>query len=182
MQNDLDTDFDKFSNTFSDDTTGETLKVFTMDNVKFKNKFDVMQQEKGWFKFTYEIWWRMHSNEPRCYGGVHMTSPTPTCQFSCASKECYLKGPANPNQDNRRMLVGSDGRPDVTPATPGDFSKRFLQKLAGADVREEEYAPGADAVPLKPLEIPTRHLNPAQYVVPQQLLQTFLNNYTTQRR
>lgn len=75
----------------------------------------------------------MHSNEPRCYAGVHMTSPTPTCQFQCAAKECFLKGPAPPNT-GKRMLVAADGRPDTSEATPSQFEKRFLQKLAGSDV------------------------------------------------
>jgi hypothetical protein len=33
------------------------------------------------------------------------------------------------------MLVAADGRPDTTQATPGQFEKRFLQKLAGSDVQ-----------------------------------------------
>lgn len=115
----MEQDFTKFSETFKD--AAGKLKPFKMDEVSFRNKFGVMQTEKGWFEFEYTIWWRMHSNEPRCYAGVHMTSPTPVCDFYCSSKECLLKGPAAPNQDNRRMLVAADGRPDVTPAMPEDF-------------------------------------------------------------
>jgi len=91
-----------------------------MEDVSFRNKFGVLQKENGWFKFEYSISWRMHSNEPRCYAGVHMTVPTPVCQFQCNSKECLLKGPAAPNKD-KRMLVAADGRPDTTLALPNDF-------------------------------------------------------------
>ena len=63
--------------------------------------------------------------------------PTPSCQLMCNSMECLLKGPADPNSDNRRMLA-ADGRPDTTPALPGDFQRRFLQKLlSGNDLKEE---------------------------------------------
>jgi len=104
-----------------------------------------------------------------------MISPTPVCDFLCNSTECLLKGPAAPNEDNRRMLgVAADGRPDVSEATPGEFNKRFLQKLAGNDVVSPEY------INTLPLKIPTRHLNPAQYIVPQKLLQIFLSNYNPQ--
>jgi hypothetical protein len=64
------------------------------------------------------------------------------------------------------MLVAADGRPDVSEATPGEFSKRFLQQLAGADVSEAMYYPGYPT----PLVIPTRHLNAGQYVVSDRLL------------
>lgn len=60
------------------------------------------------------------------------------------------------------MLVGSDGRPDVTPPTPGEFSKRFLQKLSGTD---QEAATYLDGYP-EPLEIPTRIINTNQYYLP----------------
>lgn len=126
MQNLLDTDFAKFTETFRDTTAAISNKKFPINNVSFRNKFGVMQSEEGWLNFEYEVWWRMHSNEPRCYAGVHMLSPTPTCDFLCAGSECLLKGPAVPNKDNRRMLVAADGRPEVTPAMPADFEKRFL--------------------------------------------------------
>ena len=79
--------------------------------------------------------------------------------------ECLLKGPDSQNEDKRRMLVAPDGRPDVTPADPGDFQKRFLQKLlAGNDMKEEEYDGGEDRLPLL---IPTRILNQDdEYIVP----------------
>ena len=60
--------------------------------------------------------------------------------------------PEGPNNDDRRMLVASDGRPDTTLALPSDFQKRFLQKvMAGPDVSEERYF-NAEL----PLEIVTR--------------------------
>jgi hypothetical protein len=63
---------------------------FTMDEVSFKNKFDVMQTEKGWFTFEYEVGQRLHSNEPRCFQGVQLEQQIPTCQFQCQGRECYL--------------------------------------------------------------------------------------------
>jgi hypothetical protein len=61
-----------------------------------------------------------------------MPPAKPTCEFRCKGYECFLKGPTAINT-GKRMLVGSDGRPDVTPPTPGQFEKRFLQKLSGPD-------------------------------------------------
>jgi hypothetical protein len=52
-----------------------------------------------------------------------------------------LKG-ASAINSGKRMLVGSDGRPDVTEPTPGEFEKRFLQKLSGSDQSAVDYAPG----------------------------------------
>lgn len=52
-----------------------------------------------------------------------------------------------------------------------------MQKLAGADVSATGYVKAT-----LPLKIPTRHLNPTQYVVPEKLLQTFLSNYQAPRR
>ena len=61
-----------------------------------------------------------------------MPPATPTCKFQCTGRECFLKGPSAINP-GKRMLVGSDGRPDVSAPTPGEFEKRFLQKLSGSD-------------------------------------------------
>lgn len=60
------------------------------------------------------------------------------------------------------MLVGSDGRPDVTPPTPGEFEKRFLQVLSGNDQSEAVYVPGYGT----PLQIPTRTISTSQYYLP----------------
>lgn len=115
-------------------------------------------------KFEYEVGHRLHSNKPRCYQGVYMPPATPTCDFSCKGKECFLKGPAPPNV-GKRMLVGSDGRPDVTPPTPGEFEKRFLQKLAGPDVKAAEYTIDVSKA-YDALNIPTRIINTNQYYLP----------------
>ena len=64
------------------------------------------------------------------------------------------------------MLVGADGRPDTSEPTPAEFQKRFLQKLAGSDLQDVQYA----TAPAGGLKIPTRHLNPGIYVVPDRLL------------
>ena len=73
----LNEDFDAFSTKYTDDT----VYPKAMESVSFRNKFGVTQSEEGWFNFEYKIWWRMHSNEPRCYAGVHMTTPIPTCNL-----------------------------------------------------------------------------------------------------
>lgn len=65
-----------------------------------------------------------------------------------------MKGPAPPN-GGKRMLVGSDGRPDVSPPTPAEFEKRFLQKLSGPDQTAHQYVTGYGT----PLVIPTRTIN-----------------------
>jgi len=94
-----------------------------MTNAEFTNKFG--QKLSGWFTFEYEVGHRLHSDEPRCYQGVYMPPAKPTCDLKCSGRECFLKGPSAINT-GKRMLVGSDGRPDVTPPTPGEFEKRFL--------------------------------------------------------
>lgn len=60
------------------------------------------------------------------------------------------------------MLVGSDGRPDVAPPTPGEFEKRFLQKLSGPDQTIYNYIPGYGT----PLKIPTRLISTNQFYLP----------------
>lgn len=91
-----------------------------------------------------------------------MPPATPTCKFQCQGRECFLEGPSDINTGARRMLVGADGRPDVTPPTPGEFSKRFLQKLSGTDQEAINYTEGYPT----PLEIPTRIINTNQYYLP----------------
>ena len=94
------------------------------------------------------------------------------------------------------MLVGSDGRPDVAAATPAEFEKRFLQKLAGNDKSAAQYV-DKDGKPIatdkvgdqKPLEIPTRVISTNQYYLPGVKIDTLikraveeLNKAAAQRR
>ena len=51
---------------------GTTLKKHNKTNVTFKNRYGIDQTESDWFKFEYEIWYRMHSNEPKCFAGDHL--------------------------------------------------------------------------------------------------------------
>jgi len=162
-------DFTAFSKKYSD---GTKRKVFDANMIDFKNKYDQTQTD-NWFEFQYEVGHRLHSNEPRCYQGVYMPPATPTCKFQCAGRECFLKGPAAPN-GGKRMLVGADGRPDVSPPTPGQFEKRFLQKLSGPDQRAAVYVPGYEQ---GALEIPTRIINTSQYYLPGIKLDSVLSNY-----
>jgi hypothetical protein len=75
------------------------------------------------------------------------------------------------------MLIGADGRPDVSPPTPEQFERRFLQKLAGADKSAAVYVPGyADNG--DGLDVPTRNINTNQYYLPGVKLQNVLNNFT----
>lgn len=114
-----------------------------------------------------------------------MPPSTPTCSFKCSGRDCFLKGPSSLNT-GKRMLVGSDGRPDVTPPTPGEFEKRFLQKLSGPDQSPAEYAPGYPT----PLDIPTRSINTNQYYLPgmkldivlKRSIENMINNGVTNRR
>jgi len=62
--------------------------------------------------------------------------------------QCLLKGPPDPNTDNRRLLNAENSEVD-------SVRRRFLEKLAGPDIVEPQY----HNAPL-PLKIPTRHLNP----------------------
>ena len=64
-----------------------------------------MQEESDWFKFEYEIGWRFHSNEPKCFAGDALAAlKTKSCQFWCAEDQCTLNNPVQPNTDSRRML------------------------------------------------------------------------------
>jgi hypothetical protein len=91
-----------------------------------------------------------------------MPPAQPSCKLKCAGRECYLKNPAAPNT-GKRVLVGSDGRPDTTQPTPGEFGKRFLQNLlAGQDMSYAEYVEGYGT----PLDIPTRILNMNSFYIP----------------
>ena len=101
-----------------------------------------------------------------------MPPATPTCNFQCTGKECFLKGPAAPNV-GKRMLVGSDGRPDVAVPTPGEFEKRFLQKLSGLDQAAAQYVDKdgkaidtAKVGEQTALDIPTRAISTNQYYLP----------------
>jgi hypothetical protein len=73
------------------------------------------------------------------------------------------------------MLVGSDGRPDTSKPTPGEFEKRFLQKLAGEDVREAEYVEGYPT----PLDIPTLNINKNAYYIPADKLNSALEGFVS---
>ena len=74
-----------------------------MEKIKFTNKFGVEQEETGWLKFEYEIGWKFHSNEPKCFAGDHLTTKEKKCKFWCAEDQCTLKNPAQPNT-HKRML------------------------------------------------------------------------------
>jgi len=117
LQTLLDEDVTKFEETYKD--PDGSLKKFPMVDVPFENKFGVMQDGEGWFEFEFSLWWRMHSNEPRCFAGDHLTSPTPVCNFECADLQCRLKGPPPPHKDNR--LLAADMSPVDSVAR-----KRFL--------------------------------------------------------
>lgn len=75
-----------------------------------------------------------------------------------------LEGPPEPHKDNR--LLAADMSRDDSVAR-----RRFLEQLAGPDVSAPKY------VGTLPLQIPTRHLNPQKYVVPEKQLQIFLSNF-----
>ena len=64
-----------------------------MNKVKFTNKFGVEQTETDWLKFEYEIGWKFHSNEPKCFAGDHLTTKEPRCDFWCGDDQCILKNP-----------------------------------------------------------------------------------------
>jgi len=61
----------------------DTLKKFPINRIHFKNKYGKDQIEDDWFEFEYSVWWRMHSNEPRCFAGDHLSSKKPVCDFEC---------------------------------------------------------------------------------------------------
>lgn len=150
------TDYTAWTKKYND---GDKRKNFKLEDVEYRNKFGNLQ--KGLFSFTYQVGQRLHSNQPRCYQGVYMPPAQPTCNFKCQGRECFLKGPAAPNS-GKRMLVGSDGRPDVSPPTAGQFEKRFLQKLSGPDQKKAVYVAGYGT----PLPIPTRLISTNQYYLP----------------
>ena len=68
-------------------------KVFEINKVKFYNKYGVLQEENAWLKFEYEIGWKFHSNEPKCFAGDHLSKKNGSCQFWCAHKQCLLNDP-----------------------------------------------------------------------------------------
>jgi len=160
----LDRSYPEFSGKYND-INGD-MNVYPLNKVSFTNKHGVMLEREGWFDFSFSVGQRLVSKEPKCFQGVHMVTPTPTCDLKCSGRECFLKGPADPNTGKRR-LVAADGRPEVSEATPSQFEKRFLQKLAGQDVQTAQYVPGYP----NPLNIPTRQLNPALFNIPEKLLQ-----------
>lgn len=93
----LKADADKFIAAFGDTSNS---KAFEMTKVKFSNKFGVEQmEEEGWFRFEYEIGWKFHSNEPKCFAGDHLEKANPSCNFWCAEEQCRLKMPADPNNE-----------------------------------------------------------------------------------
>lgn len=85
------------------------------------NKWGKHQTETGWLDFTYELGFRMHSNEPKCYAGDHLTSPEPTCELKCGEQQCLLMNPLgggntatkSGNRDNRRVLATEEAGEDV---------------------------------------------------------------------
>jgi hypothetical protein len=120
-----------FSTSFN---TGTARRKFTMTNVQVKNpKYDATTM-RDWFEFEYEIGHMLHSEEKKCYQGVHMGAGIPSASLHCHGRECFLESPAAPNT-HKRMLGGAE---TAVPA-PGVFSKRFLQKLAGDDVSEPDF-------------------------------------------
>jgi hypothetical protein len=44
-----------------------------MDKIKFTNRYGAEVEMTDWFKFEYEIGWRFHSNEPKCFAGDALT-------------------------------------------------------------------------------------------------------------
>lgn len=114
-----------------------------------------------WFEFEYEIDHRYYTEETRCTGGQHLTTEIPSAQLYCTGRDCLLNSPAAPNT-GKRML------------SDNEFTKRFLQKLAGPDVSnvvyEDEFGPlfePSSEYPFSlPLEIPTRTFQTDQYWLP----------------
>lgn len=111
-----------------------------------------------------------------------MPPATPTCEFKCSGRECFLKGPSDINT-GKRLLVGADGRPDTQAPTPGQFEKRFLNKVSGRDniaavyhTLTEEQINGTQVI--TPLDIPTRIINTSQYYLPGIKLEKVLNNFS----
>jgi hypothetical protein len=90
-------DFNAFNAKYSE---GTKRKPFEFKNAVFNT------DEPQRFDFDYEVGQRLHSNEPRCYQGVYMPPATPTCNFKCEGRDCFLNGPAPPN-DGKRMLQES---------------------------------------------------------------------------
>ena len=95
----------------------QSRKSFRMKNLQYQNKYG-QNQFDDWFIFDYEVGHRLNSEEKRCYQGTFMPPGNPTCKIKCTGRECFLKGPAAPNT-GKRLLVGSDGRPDTSKPTPG---------------------------------------------------------------
>ena len=77
-------DAKKFTETFSE--ANGVLKKFKISKVTFINKWGVEQTEEGWFDFEYQLSWKWHSNEPKCFAGDHLTKPKPSCKYQCAEK------------------------------------------------------------------------------------------------
>jgi hypothetical protein len=160
---------------FSSNPAKPGRKVFQMKKIKFINKYGVVQEEEDWLKFEYEIGWMLHSNEPKCFAGDHLTNKEKSCDFWCAEDQCTLKNPKNPNNDNnnRRLLQKASSPP-----------------FAGRDISKADYDPiDLRTVPLqsglqplsakKALRIPTQKLSKTnEKVVPDRLLQIYLNKYT----
>jgi len=155
LQAQLDSDVTAFEAEHKEPGNANLLKRFPMKKVTFRNKFGVDQTEDDWFEFEYSIWWRMHSHEPRCFAGDHLTPATPVCQFYCWGQQCLLKNPPSPNTDNRLLAADMSEDKSVT-------RKRLLEQLAGPDIVAADYV---DAK--LPLKIPTRHLDSHKYVIPQ---------------
>ena len=82
-QEQLENDVSDFEKSFrhSGGNQDKKLKTYPLKKVTFRNKFGVEQTEEDWFEFEYSLWWRMHSNEPRCFAGDHLTSNPYSCKF-----------------------------------------------------------------------------------------------------
>lgn len=87
-----------------------------------------------------------------------MPPATPTCNFKCEGRDCFLNGPAPPN-DGKRMLQDSrkTAGPDVAKAT-------YDPTLAGTEQYNTKYVNKLDNRGLEtpkppPLDIPTRTIN-----------------------
>jgi hypothetical protein len=149
-----------------------------MDKVRFTNKFGVEQEEVGWLKFEYEIGWKFHSNEPKCFAGDILTNKKPSCEFWCGGDQCTINDPAYPNNDNnfRRNLQSTPpiaGR-DIVRATYNGIDLKFVN-LPGTPPATS--ATNLLSVP-KALKIPTHtFLNTNHRVIPDRLLQLYLDDY-----
>jgi len=80
------------------------MKKFKISEVTLRNKYGVMvKTSAGEFDFTYEIGWRFHSKEPRCFAGDYLKILTPTCELQCGSKQCLMEALKSPNKDKRML-------------------------------------------------------------------------------